>query len=179
MTTYQSGISFAAVLIVAVALAACSRDGETADTAPKQSTSAQATPDHSGQLVKVSKPWIRANPLPGRPSAAFFDVQNASSLDDTLIGISLPGGGRAELHTHKHEDGVMRMLKIDSIAVPAGGRVAFRSGGHHVMLFDLPTVEVGGRLAMVLHFEEAGDVDILADIQAITGTGPSKGAVTP
>lgn len=179
MRRYLNGLSLAVAVMSAVVLSGCAEEGGTDDTPLKQATVEQDGPNHNGQIVKVLGPWVRANPVPGRPSAAFFDVENGAADDDRLVGVSLPEGGRAELHTHKHEDGIMHMLRMDGVNVPARGGVSFRPGSHHVMLFDVPSTPIGGHLTLVLHFEEAGEIEILAEIQPITATGVSEGSEKP
>lgn len=174
MTRYLSAISCVAILGALVTLEGCSRDSETTDVASESPGVEQVGAEDSGQWVKVSRPWVRTNPVPGRPSAAFFEVDNSSAKDDRLTGVSVPGGGRGELHTHEHKDGIMRMFRIDSVVVPAGGQLALAPGGHHIMLFDLPPLEVGGRLSLILHFEHAGDVDISAEVRSIADQGPGS-----
>lgn len=174
MTRYLSAISYVAVLVALVTLEGCSRDSETVDAAAEPPGSEQAGAQDSGQSVQVSKPWVRTNPVPGRPSAAFFEIDNSADKDDRLTGVSVPGGGRGELHTHDHKDGIMRMFQIDSVTVPARGQMALAPGGHHIMLFDLPPLEVGGHLSLILHFENAGDVDISAEVRSIADQGPGS-----
>ncbi len=42
-----------------------------------------------------------------------------------------------ELHAHVHEGDVMRMVKVDSIEIPAHSDLTLEPGGYHIMLIDL------------------------------------------
>ena len=55
---------------------------------------------------------------------------------------------------------------VDLVEIPAGGEVSFEPGGYHVMLLDLAEpLAVGDSLSLVLTFEEAGDVEIEAEVR--------------
>ena len=45
--------------------------------------------------------------------------------------------GLIEIHTHLHEDGVMKMRQINSLEIPGGESVVLEPGGLHLMLFKL------------------------------------------
>ena len=179
MMWHLRATSLPAALIAASVLMGCDRDSQSDLSPPPSSPDAQVASEHSDEIVKVSNAWIRSNPVPGRPSAAFFELENTGNEDLRLSGASLPDGGRAELHTHKHEDGIMRMARIDGLTIPAGGSVALERGGHHLMLFDVPVLKVGERLKLVLHFDGADDRELLADVQPLTAAGPGQGVDQP
>lgn len=174
MTSHLRVISFAALFILIVALEGCSRENETADPMSQPSTMEPIRLEKSGRLLEVSRPWIRLNPIPGRPSAVFFELVNAAEEDDLLTGVSVPGGGRGVLHIHEHRDGIMRMFRVDSVAVPAGEQVTFAPRGQHVMLFGVSPLKVGSRLTLILHLQRAGDVEMSAEIRPIISQGPES-----
>lgn len=77
-------------------------------------------------------------PLPGQTTAVIYlTVNNRSSQTLTVTGVEVAGSERAELHQHVHEDGMMRMRKVNRIVVAAGTAVEFTSGGYHIMAFDM------------------------------------------
>ena len=73
-----------------------------------------------------------------------------------------------ELHTHVNEDGVMKMRKVDKIAIPAGQTVALKPGGLHVMLIGLKEkLEPGKEVHMNLIFDNGGKEHIMAPVRAM------------
>lgn len=127
--------------------------------------------ENSGSTVSelhVENAWVRAPALPGRPGALYFTIVNGTKAADRLVGVTSPDCGRAELHNHLHEDGVMRMRKVEGVDIPAGGSVAFAPSGYHVMLFDLEdSVVPGGTLKATLEFVKAGRVTIEAEVRPL------------
>lgn len=120
----------------------------------------------AGEL-KIDHPWARELPPTSPTSAAFFVLHNHGGQEDRLIAVSTPVAGKAELHTHVHMGEVMRMQKIDSVAVPAHGSTEFVPGGNHVMLFDLKQpLKAGDSYPLTLQFEKAGKVEVKVNVEA-------------
>lgn len=118
-------------------------------------------------FLTVSDAWVRLNPLPGRPAAAYFTVTNNTDQRDHLLGLDVPSGGRAHLHRSQRNGEIMQMLFITSVTVPPGGSLEFSPGGFHAMLSDLSgPPEVGSLLPLALHFERAGTVLVDAEVRA-------------
>lgn len=98
--------------------------------------------------------WIREAP-PGRTlTAGYVTFVNPGSEAVTLVAASAPEGAeKVEFHTSERSDGMMRMRRLETVEVPAGGEVAFEPGGHHLMLFGTDAPPAGAVLA--LEFETA------------------------
>ena len=108
--------------------------------------------------------------VPTNPAAAYFTIKNAGAADK-LVGVSTPAFARAELHTHKMEGDVARMLKIEALEVPAKGEAALKSGGDHVMLFEAAKpLKVGDSFPLTLTFEKAGAVEIEVTVAPLKET---------
>ena len=85
--------------------------------------------------VSVTDPWIRATVPVQKSTGAFMQLQSARPA--RLVEVRTEVAGRAELHEMAMDGQVMRMRRVDGIALPAGKPVNLASGGYHVMLFDL------------------------------------------
>lgn len=107
--------------------------------------------------------------LAGRPGAVFLTIENKGEAD-RLIAASSPLTDRVELHTHLMEDGVMKMRQIEAIDVAASGTTELKSGGLHIMLFNVdPMPEKDSMVPLTLTFEKAGTVDIQAMVSDKAG----------
>ncbi len=59
------------------------------------------------------------------------------------------------------------MHPIASLEVPAGATVALEPGGHHLMIMGLTkALAVGDKLELDLHFQNAGEVVVEAEVKA-------------
>ena len=71
--------------------------------------------------------YVRLLP-PGSPNtAAFMVLRNDGDKPVKLVAGASPEAGRVELHTHLHENGVMKMRQVESIEIPAKGEAVVRA----------------------------------------------------
>jgi copper(I)-binding protein len=103
-------------------------------------------------------------------TGAFLTI--TSSVDARLVGVASPAAKIAEIHATEVKDGVMQMEAIDALALPAGKPVAFRPGGHHVMLLGLvKPLKAGEKVPITLTVEERGGkrrlVEVSADVRPL------------
>lgn len=123
--------------------------------------------------VTVAHPWARATPGGATVGAAYAEIKAKDGAADTLLSASSPAAGRVEIHTHTMDGGVMKMRKIEKLAIPAGGSAVMRPSGDHIMLFDLKApLKEGDLLPMTLVFEKAGEVTIEATVEPVGAKGP-------
>jgi copper(I)-binding protein len=111
---------------------------------------------------RASGAWVRLNPVPGRPSAGYLTVEGGGQ-PDKLIGATAPGA-RIELHSMTMDGGVMKMAKLDSVPLPAGGKAAFVPGGNHLMIFGLTGAPK--TLPITLKFASGATVVTQAEVRA-------------
>ena len=118
--------------------------------------------------VTVEEPYIREMP-PGQPvTAAFMRLHNNGVKAVQLIAVSSDSAERVEIHVHRHNNGMMRMEKIDSISVPAGSDFIFKPGDHHLMLINLKrSLTVGDSVRLKLEFNHAEPLIIDVPVQNI------------
>ncbi len=118
--------------------------------------------------IEVKDAWARAT-LPGQAVGGVY-MQITSAAPARVVGVRTASAKRAELHEMSNEGGVMRMRKLDGLALPAGKPVLLAPGGNHVMLFDLARpLKAGERLMLTLQVEQGGkrtDVPVTATVRA-------------
>lgn len=85
--------------------------------------------------VAVSDGWSRAS-APGQDSAA-VGLRITSQKEARMIAVSSPASATAEMHTMKHEDGMMKMRRVESFVLPAKKEIILGAGGDHLMLISL------------------------------------------
>lgn len=107
-------------------------------------------------------------PIPGRTStAAFFTLRNNAAQAATLVGVKTESARAAELHSHSHEDGMMRMRREDRVIIPASGSISFAPGSWHVMLFDVASgLSTGGQVHLTLEFSDGKILPVTAQVRS-------------
>ncbi len=86
-------------------------------------------------ILRADKGWIRAAPPVARVMAGYLTIHNAGAKDVVLEGVSSADFGAIEIHEMATIDGVMKMRRIPSLRIPAGGMLELKPGGMHLMLF--------------------------------------------
>lgn len=121
--------------------------------------------------IAVDDPYARAVP-PGQPnSAVFMALTNPSGEERALVAAESPAAAVVELHTHRMDGGMMRMRRVERIALPPGERVVLEPGGRHLMLIGLQRpLAPGETVALTLTLDDGSRVPLEAPVRPITGT---------
>ncbi len=116
--------------------------------------------------IRVSDARIVA-PIPGQSiSAGYFLLSNGGSDARALVGVKSGSASRIEMHTHVMEDTMMRMVEMESVALPAGEAVLFTEGGLHLMLFDPePAAIRSGQMDLILEFDDGSLQQVSARVE--------------
>jgi len=116
--------------------------------------------------VTVTDVWIRGT-VAGQHATGVF-MQLRSPTDASLVAVATPAAKTAELHTMTHDNGMMKMRAVPSIALPAGKTVELGPGGYHVMLLDIAKpMKEGDTVPVTLTF---ADKDGRRSTQQVTAT---------
>ncbi len=107
--------------------------------------------------------------LPGRSlTAGFFTVANHTGRDCALRGGETSAAGTVEVHGHQHEDGMVRMRRVQELSVPAGETVALEPGGYHLMLIDTVDFPAAGQaIDVALDFGDCGTLTVEMPVEGM------------
>ena len=124
--------------------------------------------------IMITDAFARASAGASKNAAAFMTLKNHSGRDDHLVAVRTARARKAELHTHIHDQGVMRMRPVARSTVPAGAAATLKPGGEHVMLIGVTApLKKGETLSLTLVFEHAGEIAVPVPIGAIGARGPA------
>lgn len=88
------------------------------------------------QTVDIKNPWARAT-VPGQMATGAF-LSLTAKTEATLVAVSSPVAGVAELHEMTMDGGVMKMRAVQGgFKLAPGKTVELKPGGYHLMLMDL------------------------------------------
>ena len=128
------------------------------------------------QPVQVSNAWMRPT-VPGQQATgAYMSLTAPKAL--TLVGISTPAAGIAEVHEMKMDGDVMKMREIPALALPAGKTVNLKPGGLHVMLMDLKqALPKDSAIPLTLRFKDAKGVESKMELSVpVSAAAPGASA---
>lgn len=111
--------------------------------------------------IEVSNAFAKATPPHVKNSAAFMDIKNNTDKNIKLIAASSNISKTAELHTHKHAEGMMQMIQVDDIEIPAKSEVNLKPGGLHVMFMNIfAPVKDGDKIDITLEFDNGSKIEL-------------------
>ncbi len=97
--------------------------------------------------------WARATPPGTTTSAIYLTLMNRSPSDISLSAATTEVTDRVELHTHAHQNGVMKMQQVSELKIPANGQAQLKPHGDHIMLFNLASpLKAGETISVELNF---------------------------
>ncbi|MBB6122373.1 copper chaperone PCu(A)C [Sphingobium subterraneum] len=122
----------------------------------------------------VDQAWVGLSAQPNNPSSGYFVIHGGPEAV-TLRSVTADGAQRIEMHeSMMGEGGMMRMQPLDSVAVPAKGKVAFAPGGKHLMIWAInPAIVKDGKLPMTLFFSNGDRLIVDAAIRKPGDAAPS------
>ena len=157
MVTGDHAVRLAAGLAVACLLA-CSACGHS--ETPEQYALDGLTVSH----VVAPEPVAAGSPA-DLVVAVYLTIANDGGIADTLVAVESPLAGRAQVHEQMPESGMMMMMPVAALAVPAHGTARLAPGGRHIMLESLARpVAAGDTIPLVLTFRRAGRLRVRAPV---------------
>ncbi len=125
--------------------------------------------------VTITDPYVRAVPPGQKISAAFLQLDNASDTMQSIVSASSPAAEVVELHTHIHDNGMMKMRRIEKIDIPAKGQTVLKPGGLHIMLINLKNnLKPGQEVSVTLKFSDGSEKTFTAPVRKIQMPGMMK-----
>ena len=107
--------------------------------------------------------------IPGTPNAvAFLTLENTSDRDIKLVSAQSSVSPVVEFHVHRHDNGAMRMERVDHITVTAGDCFTFSPGSYHIMLMNVGTrLQSGDEVGLVLNATDGESVKVTLPVRAM------------
>jgi periplasmic copper chaperone A len=101
------------------------------------------------------------------PNAALYLTASSGGEADRLLGAETAEAALVEIHeTVQGDDGTMGMRPVEGLDLPASGTLLLQPGGSHLMLVDVSPLEIGESVDVTLVWEQAGTMDIEAEVVA-------------
>jgi copper(I)-binding protein len=118
--------------------------------------------------IKVEGAWMRAVPPSASETAVYFTITNSGKDKIALKGGSTPIADSLEpMITTKSGQGANQRLgmeAVDSLEVPAGGKLVLEPGGNHLMVMGLKKHPAEGEKVEITIRLEPGSREIRLEV---------------
>lgn len=119
--------------------------------------------------LEVREAWARTS-TQGMNSAVYFVIQNHNAGADELTGAASDAAEVVEIHETKMEGDVMKMNRVEAVALEPSAKVEFKPGGYHVMLIRLKqNLKAGDEITVTLQFRDSPDITVQATVKDAGG----------
>lgn len=116
--------------------------------------------------ISSENPRIRMMPPGFKSTAAFVVLKNSSDKPVEVVGASAKFAKTIELHTHKVEDGVMRMRQVEKMLIPANGQLELKPHDNHLMIFGVKSdLKEGAKKTIEIKLGDGKEVKIDFEVQ--------------
>ena len=117
-------------------------------------------------VFQIENQWVREAPPMASMLAGYLQIKNTTDSVAKLIGVSSPEFRKVEVHRTEVKNGIARMVRQESVEVPANGVLVFEPGSYHLMLM-MPTapLSAGDTVSFRFEFEGGRSVDVIAPVK--------------
>lgn len=116
--------------------------------------------------VKAIDPYVAAVPPTSQNTACYLTLKNTGREVVRLVSASSPVAEAVETHHHIHQNGMMKMEKVDSLEIPAGKEVQLKPMGYHLMMFGLKKeFRSAKNVKLILNFSDGSSLKVTAPIK--------------
>src|SRR5215207_1847473 len=135
---------------------------------------AASAENFSAGSVEINNPWIRATPRGAGVAGAYMTIVNKGVEAERLIGGSIAGVSRFEVHQMVMDGSVAKMRPVEGgLEIKPGESVALTPNSIHVMLIGLKQpFQQRQHVKGTLMFEKAGKVDVEFTVESMGASAP-------
>jgi periplasmic copper chaperone A len=130
--------------------------------------------------LKVKDVVLTLSPVDSNPSSLHFTVHGGPK-DVYLISVTSPSVIRSQMHDVgvDPKTGMVSMAPMDRVLIPAKGKVEFKKGGKHVMVWGVNLVPRRlGEMETEFLFNTGERISVDAIVQEADGTEPDEKKAT-
>ena len=99
--------------------------------------------------LRIENARVRAL-IPGQDkTVGYFEINNGTAADVSLIGAMSSIAEALEFHTTIRDGDMVRMRRLQQVVVPAGATIHFQPGGRHLMLFGVRSLAETNEIRLV------------------------------
>lgn len=126
--------------------------------------------------LRVHDAVVKLSPVDSNPSALYFTVRGGPK-DLYLMSVSSRSVLRTEMHESKVDPktGAMTMAPLPRVFIPADGKVEFKRGGKHVMVWGVNLIGRRlGEMEVQFLFSNSERIVVKARVEEMDGREPDE-----
>jgi len=118
--------------------------------------------------LEVRDAYVRGLPPGVTNTSAYMTLVNTGDQTLVITGVTTPVAGQAQLHGSMEHGGMLHMMALQTLEVPARGELRLESRGSHIMLVELlQDLVVGSTVELTLQFEDGQTQLVTAPVRSV------------
>lgn len=123
-------------------------------------------PSLAAAEITVEDAWVRMPPPVADTAAGYLTLKNSGEKDVEVVAVETSAADKPEFHSMSMHDGMMHMMTMEKVVVPAHGELRFETGGNHLMLTELTgTLNAGDHVMMTIKLSDGSSVMVHAEVR--------------
>lgn len=116
--------------------------------------------------IQFNHGWIKQLPPVVPMRAAYMQINNPGAQAVTISRISSDAFEMVEMHETQMADGMMKMVQLHSIELPANSLVELKPGARHLMLMSPKRpINIGDRIPLNIVFSDGSTQTVQLDVR--------------
>ncbi|PJA31669.1 MAG: hypothetical protein CO187_08140 [Zetaproteobacteria bacterium CG_4_9_14_3_um_filter_53_7] len=123
-------------------------------------------PSLAAAEITIEDAWVRLPPPVADTAAGYMVMRNSGDQDVEITGVTTDAAKQPEFHSTIEHGGMMHMMKMEPVIVPAHGELHFGTGGNHLMLIGLTgELKAGSHVMMTIKTAEGKNIMVHAEVR--------------
>lgn len=118
--------------------------------------------------IEIIDPYVRGLPPGVANTAAYMTLRNTGASNVDLVAVHSDIAANTMLHSTMNHEGMLHMVHVDKVSIPAGGEARLASGGLHIMLMQLREHPApGSSVPLLLQFSDGSELQVAAPVRSV------------
>ena len=110
--------------------------------------------------------WIAEAPPSSRVMVAYMEIKNSGDQITKIVSATSESFKRISFHQTKQENDMAKMKHLDTLTIPAKGKLVLQAGSHHIMLFNpVKKLKAGDKVNLDLKLENGDTVKLTVPVK--------------
>ena len=119
-----------------------------------------------GSKIEFDQGWIKQLPPVVPMRAGYVQIHNPTSSDIEIIAAQSDAFARVEIHETQMVDGMMKMVELETLPLPAKSTVELKPGGKHLMMMEpLHAMQVGDKINLIFTFSDNQSSQVTLEVR--------------
>lgn len=116
--------------------------------------------------LAIEGAWIAEAPPSSKVNVAYMEISNSADQVAKIVSASSENFTRISFHQTQQENDMAKMQHMDTLTIPAKGKLVLEAGSHHIMLFNpVKKLKAGDQVNLDLKLDNGDTIKIAVPVK--------------